>query len=112
MGIFDIFNSEKKSEKRTNIKYQKNDVVYVIKDKKIAIFGFGDQAEAHALNLKDSGIKNIVIALRENSKSISKAEAKGFKVMKLSKAAAWADIIIMLIPFKAHYDVYAKYIEQ
>ena len=112
MGIFDIFNSEKKSEKRTHIKYQKNDVVNVIKDKKIAIFGFGDQAEAHALNLKDSGIKNIVIALRENSKSISKAEAKGFKVMKLSKAAAWADIIIMLIPFKAHYDVYAKYIEQ
>ena len=78
MGIFDIFNSEKKSENKKPTKYQKNDVVYLIKDKKIAIFGFGDQAKAHALNLKDSGINNIVIALRENSKSISKAEAKGF----------------------------------
>ena len=74
--------------------------------------GFGSQGQVHALNLKDSGINNIVIALRDNSKSISKAESKGFKVMKLSKAAEWADILMMLVPDDIQKEIYAKHIEQ
>lgn len=109
MGLFDIFKTETKS---MNKKYKKDDAVDLIREKKIAILGFGSQGQVHALNLKDSGINNIVIALRDNSKSISNAESKGFKVMKLSKAAEWADILMMLVPDDIQKEIYAKHIEQ
>jgi len=109
MGLFDIFKTETKS---MNKKYKKDDVVDLIREKNIAILGFGSQGQVHALNLKDSGINNIVIALRDNSKSITKAESKGFKIMKLSKAAEWADIIMMLVPDDIQKEIYAKHIEQ
>ena len=64
----------------------------------IAIFGYGSQGHAHALNLKDSGVKEIVVALREGSSSAAKAESKGLKVMNLSDAAAWADVVMILTP--------------
>ena len=70
--------------------YEKDANVDLIKSKKIAIFGYGSQGHAHALNLKDSGVKNVVVALREGSSSIKKAESEGLKVMSLSDAAAWA----------------------
>ena len=109
MGLFDIFNSEKKTK---NDKSQSDSKIDLINNKRIAIFGFGNQAQAHALNLQDSGKSNIVIALREDSKNISKAESKGFKVMKLSKAAEWADILMMLITDEAQPEVYKAHIEQ
>ncbi len=61
--------------------YEKDTDVNLIKDKKIAIFGYGSQGHAHALNLKDSGVKDVVVALREGSSSAPKAESKGLKVM-------------------------------
>ena len=76
--------------------YEKDTDANLIKDKKIAIFGYGSQGHAHALNLKDSGVKEVVVALREGSSSIEKAESKGLKVMNLSDAAEWADVIMML----------------
>ena len=78
--------------------YEKDTNVDLIKSKKIAIFGFGSQGHAHALNLKDSGVKQVVVALREGSSSKKKAEAQGLKVMSLSDAAEWADILMMLTP--------------
>ena len=54
--------------------YEKDADPNLIKDKKVAIFGYGSQGHAHALNLKDSGVKNVVVALREGSSSIKKAE--------------------------------------
>ena len=78
--------------------YEKDANVDLIKSKKIAIFGFGSQGHAHALNLKDSGVKEVVVALREGSSSKKKAEAQGLKVMSLSDAAEWADILMMLTP--------------
>ena len=54
--------------------YEKDTDVNLIKDKKIAIFGYGSQGHAHALNLKDSGVKEVVVALREGSASKMKAE--------------------------------------
>ena len=80
--------------------YEKDTDIDVIKSKKIAIFGFGSQGHAHALNLKDSGVKEIVVALREGSSSRKKAEAQGLKVMSLSDAAEWADILMMLTPYE------------
>ena len=61
--------------------YEKDTNKNLIKDKKIAIFGYGSQGHAHALNLKDSGVKEVVVALREGSSSIPKAKSKGLKVM-------------------------------
>ena len=74
--------------------YEKDSQVDLIKSKKVAIFGFGSQGHAHALNLKDSGVKEIVIALREGSSSRKKAELQGLKVMSLSDAAEWADVLM------------------
>ena len=59
--------------------YEKDTNTNLIKDKKIAIFGYGSQGHAHALNLKDSGVKEVVVALRDGSSSKAKAESKGLK---------------------------------
>ena len=59
--------------------YEKDADVDLIKSKKIAIFGYGSQGHAHALNLKDSGAKEVVVALRDGSASKAKAESKGLK---------------------------------
>ena len=58
--------------------FDENDAdVELITNKQIAIFGYGSQGHAHALNLKDSGVKDIVVALRDGSSSVAKAESKG-----------------------------------
>ena len=57
-----------------------------ILDKKIAIVGYGSQGRAHALNLKDSGVKNVVVALRPGSATAKKVEADGLKVMSVAEA--------------------------
>ncbi|MDP6785343.1 MAG: ketol-acid reductoisomerase [Alphaproteobacteria bacterium] len=92
--------------------YEKDANVNLIKEKKVAIFGYGSQGHAHALNLKDSGVKNVVVALREGSSSIKKAESKGLKVMSLSDAAAWADVVMVLTPDELQASIYKNHIEQ
>ena len=92
--------------------YEKDSDINLIKSKKIAIFGFGSQGHAHALNLKDSGVKNVVVALREDSASKKKAEDQGLKVMNLTDAAEWADIIMMLTPDELQSQIYKNHIEQ
>ena len=92
--------------------YEKDTDVDLIKSKKIAIFGYGSQGHAHALNLKDSGVKEVVVALREGSSSKQKAEAQGLKVMSLSDAAEWADILMMLTPDELQSQIYKNHIEQ
>ena len=92
--------------------YEKDANVDFIKSKKIAIFGYGSQGHAHALNLKDSGVKEVVVALREGSSSKKKAEAQGLEVMSLSDAAEWADILMMLTPDELQSQIYKNHIEQ
>ena len=92
--------------------YDKDTKPELIKDKKVAIFGYGSQGHAHALNLKDSGVKEIVVALREGSSSASKAESKGLKVMNLSDAAEWADVVMILTPDELQASIYKNHIEQ
>ena len=72
--------------------------INLVTDKKIAIVGYGSQGHAHAQNLRDSGVKNVAIALREGSATRRKAEGAGFKVMTNSEAAEWADILMILAP--------------
>jgi len=92
--------------------YEKDANKDLIKSKKVAIFGFGSQGHAHALNLKDSGVKEIVVALREDSPSRKKAEASGLKVMNLSDAAEWADVVMILTPDELQAQIYKNHIEQ
>ena len=63
--------------------YDRDCDVNLIKDMKVAILGYGSQGHAHALNLRDSGAKNVVVALREGSASAAKAEGEGLKVCLL-----------------------------
>ena len=92
--------------------YEKDANTNLIKSKKVAIVGFGSQGHAHALNLKDSGVKEIVVALRENSPSIKKAEQAGLKVMNLSDAAEWADVLMILAPDELQSAIYKNHVEQ
>jgi ketol-acid reductoisomerase len=77
-----------------------------ILDKKIAIVGYGSQGHAHALNLRDSGVKNVAVALRPGSASAKKAEGEGLKVMTVAEAAAWADMIMILAPDELQRGIY------
>ena len=75
-------------------------------DKKIAIVGYGSQGHAHALNLRDSGLKNVAVALRPDSASVKKAEAEGLKVMTVADAAGWADALMILAPDELQKSIY------
>jgi len=77
----------------------------VLKDKTIAVMGFGSQGHAHALNLKESGL-NVVVGLRKGSSSRRKAEDSGLKVLEVAEAAKAADVIMMLTPDQTQKDVY------
>ena len=86
--------------------YDRDADINLIKDKKIAIVGYGSQGHAHAINLKDTGAPNVAVALRENSASKPKAMNAGFEVMTPANSAVWADIIMMLTPDELQSDIY------
>ena len=90
--------------------YDRDADVNLIKSKKVAIVGYGSQGHAHALNLKDSGVKELAIALRPGSTAIAKAEGAGLKVMTPSEAAAWADVIMVLTPDEGQGDLYRDHL--
>jgi len=77
-----------------------------ILDRKIAIVGYGSQGHAHALNLRDSGVKNVAVALRPGSASAKKAESEGLKVMTVADAAKWADALMILAPDEHQRAIY------
>ena len=81
----------------------------IIKDKKIAIIGYGSQGHAHALNLKDSGC-DVRVGLREGSHSIEAAEEAGLRVTDMATAAEEADLIMVLVPDELQPEVYETYI--
>ncbi len=80
--------------------------VNLIKSKKVVIVGYGSQGHAHALNLRDSGSKDVRVALRAGSATVAKAEAAGFTVMTPSAAAQWADVVMMLTPDELQSAIY------
>jgi ketol-acid reductoisomerase len=80
----------------------------LITGKKIAIIGYGSQGHAHAQNLRDSGVKDVAIALREGSATRKKAEEAGFQVMSNAEASGWADIIMVLAPDEHQAQIYAE----
>ncbi len=90
--------------------YDRDADVNLIKDRKVAIIGYGSQGHAHANNLKDSGVKNVAVALRPDSSSIAKAEAAGLTVMTPSEAASWGDVVMMLTPDELQAELYTSHI--
>ena len=95
---------------QAKIYYQKDCDLNLLKDKTVAIIGYGSQGHAHALNLKDSGV-NVIVGLYEGSKSWDKAVKQGMKVYKTAEAAKMADIIMILINDEKQAKMYKEDIE-
>lgn len=86
--------------------YDRDADVNLIKSKKVAVIGYGSQGHAHANNLRDSGVGDVVIGLRPGSESAPKAEGAGLKVMSPADAAKWADVTMILAPDELHAALY------
>ncbi|HKK36671.1 MAG TPA: ketol-acid reductoisomerase [Paracoccaceae bacterium] len=90
--------------------YDRDCDINLIKDKKVAVVGYGSQGHAHILNLRDSGAKNLAVALRPGSASAKKAEAEGLQVMNIADAAKWADVMMMAMPDELQAETYYAHI--
>ncbi|MCL2794302.1 MAG: ketol-acid reductoisomerase [Microbacteriaceae bacterium] len=91
--------------------YYDNDAdLSIIQGKKVAVIGYGSQGHAHAQNLRDSGVE-VVIALREGSKSVQKATEAGFEVKSNAEATKWADVIVILAPDQNQRHLFAQDVE-
>src|ERR1700753_2444946 len=88
--------------------YDRDADVNLIKSRKVAIIGYGSQGHAHARNLKDSGLADVVVGLRKGFAGGAKAEAVGFKVMDPADAAKWADVVMVLTPDEGQGDLYRE----
>ena len=88
--------------------YDRDADLNLIKGKKVAIIGYGSQGHAHALNLRDSGVKDVAVALRKGSQGVKKAEGEKLKVMEVAEAAKWADVMMMLTPDELQADIYQR----
>ena len=92
--------------------YDRDADINLIKNKKVVIVGYGSQGHAHAANLRDSGVKDIAVALRSDSTSVEKAKSADFKVMNVVEASKWADVIMMLTPDELQGEIYRDEIEK
>src|SRR5438874_923041 len=90
--------------------YEKDGNLDLLNDRTVAIIGYGSQGQAHALNLRDSGV-DVVVGLPAGSKSKAKAEATGLKVLSVAEAAKAGDFIMMLVPDHIQGDLYKNEIE-
>ena len=85
--------------------YESDASLDILKDKNIAVLGFGSQGHAHSLNLKDSGL-NVCVGLRQSSARWAMAESAGLKVKTVADAVKWADVVMILLPDQNQKEVY------
>ena len=81
----------------------------LIRSRRVAILGYGNQGRAQALNLRDSGLTHLAVAAREGP-GADRARADGFDVMAPAQAAAWADLVALLAPDEVHGRIYAEHL--
>jgi len=86
--------------------YDRDADLNLVKGKKVVIVGYGSQGRAHALNLRDSGVKDVAVALKPGSATAKKVEADGLKVMTVAEAAQWGDLLMMATPDELQADIY------
>ena len=106
-----------KAEEPTNatsmrVYYDSDCDVNLIKNKKVVVIGYGSQGHAHAANLKDSGAKNVRIALRTDSATNKKAQEAGFETMDVTEAAKWADVMMMATPDELQREIYYNHLHE
>ncbi|MFZ2079944.1 MAG: ketol-acid reductoisomerase, partial [Xanthobacteraceae bacterium] len=90
--------------------YDRDADLNLIKGKNVAIIGYGSQGHAHALNLRDSGVKDVTVALRKTSQGVKKAQGEKLPVMDVAEAAKWADVTMMLTPDELQADIYTNHL--
>jgi ketol-acid reductoisomerase len=90
--------------------YDKDADLRLIKGKKIAVLGYGSQGHAHALNLKDSGVK-VVVGVRKSGSSWNKAKKAGLEVKEMGDAVKSADFVMVLLPDEHIASVYSEEVE-
>lgn len=93
-----------------DVLYDNDADLSLIQGKKVAIIGYGSQGHAHAQNLRESGVE-VVVGLREGSKSADKAREAGFEVKTNAEAAEWADVIMLLAPDTSQAQIFTEDIE-
>lgn len=93
-----------------DVLYDNDADLSLIQAKKVAIIGYGSQGHAHAQNLRESGVE-VVVGLREGSKSADKAREAGFEVKTNAEAAEWADVIMLLAPDTSQAKIFTEDIE-
>ena len=92
-----------------NMYYDKDADLSIIKDKKVAIIGYGSQGHAHANNLKESGV-SVIVGLRDGSSSVEKAQSAGLEVQSIEDAVSNADLIMVLAPDENQAALYSDQI--
>ncbi len=90
--------------------YDRDADVNLIKGKKVAVVGYGSQGHAHAINLRDSGVAEVVVALRADSASVKKAQGAGFTVLEPAEAARTCDLLMILVPDELQADLYRDHL--
>ena len=98
--------NDEKPQTSMRVYYDSDCDVNLIKNKKVVVIGYGSQGHAHAANLKDSGAKDVRIALRADSSTNKKAQDAGFETMEVAEAAKWADVMMMATPDELQRDIY------
>ena len=91
--------------------YDKDADLSIIQKMKVVVVGYGSQGHAHANNLRDSGVSNLVVGLRKGSESWRKAENAGFEVREVSEAIEGADLVMILVPDELQPALYKEKIE-
>src|SRR5579862_1487796 len=90
--------------------YDKDADLNLIREKKVAVIGYGSQGHAHALNLRDSGV-SVKVGLPATSRSRAKAQAAGLEVGEVAAVSKWADVIMVLVPDTTAAALYKEAIE-